>query len=83
MDCKETILKNGLLDLGVNFEIESDTNQLFPIFSKEVVTKLSKHLMYEMWSDNDDFKTIRFVTHYLLDENDINNVINIIKDAIK
>ena len=77
------ILKNGLLDLGVNFEIESDTNQLFPIFSKEVVAKLSKHLMYEMWSDNDDFKTIRFVTHYLLDENDINNVINIIKDAIK
>jgi len=76
------LLENELTKLGIKFEIESDTNQLFPIFKKEEVDEISKHIMYEMWSDNGDTKTIRFVTHFMLEKEDIFNTIEILKKII-
>lgn len=75
-------MKCKLIDLGIKFEIDSDTNQLFPIFTKEVVEKLSKEIMFEFWTDNGNYKTIRFVTHFLLSKDDVDKAIDIIKNAI-
>lgn len=75
-------MKTKLIELGIKFEIESDTNQLFPIFSKEVVEKLSHEIMYEMWTDNGDYKTIRFVAHFLLTKEEVDKAIDIIKNIL-
>lgn len=75
-------LRNELIKLGVEFEIDSDTNQLFPIFKKEVVKKLENEIMFEYWTEFSDKQTIRFVTNFTLEEKDIVKAIEIIRDAL-
>jgi threonine aldolase len=75
-------LRNELIKLGVEFEIDSPTNQLFPIFKKEVVKRLEKDIMFELWTEYEDKQCIRFVTNFLLEESDILKTIDIIRNAL-
>lgn len=75
-------LRNELIKLGLEFEIDSPTNQLFPIFKKELVKRLEKDIMFELWTEYEDKQCIRFVTNFLLEESDILKTIDIIRNAL-
>ena len=75
-------LYNELLSIGIDFLYKQETNQIFPVLSNEVIKKLSEKLSFEMWEKGKEQSVIRFVTHYKLTKEDINNVVNIIKEAI-
>lgn len=75
-------LEKGLEELGVNFLMKGETNQLFPIFDNNIIERLKDNIMFEYWERGEEKTVIRFVTHYLLDERDIDNVLSIIKELI-
>lgn len=75
-------LTKGLKELGVKFLMETETNQIFPIFSNEIIKKLEKHLMFELWEKGENESTIRFVCHYLLTESDIKKALEIIQEQL-
>ncbi len=57
-------LTNELKALDVPFFSESSTNQIFPIFSKEVMESLSELYDFEVWEPVDGGFAIRFVTSW-------------------
>ncbi|HWL23037.1 MAG TPA: aminotransferase class I/II-fold pyridoxal phosphate-dependent enzyme, partial [Ureibacillus sp.] len=57
-------LTNELKALEVPFFSESSTNQIFPIFTKEVVTELGKLYDFEVWEEVEGGFAIRFVTSW-------------------
>lgn len=58
-------LQSGLLQKGVDFLVESPTNQIFPIFSNEEVSRLSENFAFEIWGRKDNTHTvIRLVTSW-------------------
>ena len=55
-------LAAGLRDMGVQFFMSSPTNQIFPVFSDDVVEKLRAEVAFEFWAKPDAGHTaIRFV----------------------
>lgn len=75
-------LYNELLKIGVEFLFEQETNQIFPIFKNEIIEELRKYIMFELWERKEDKTIIRFVTHYKVTNNDIEETINIIKKLL-
>ncbi len=75
-------LYNELKQLGINFLLEQETNQIFPIFKNDVVEKLKNQISFEIWSVEKEFTSIRFVTSFLTTEEDIKQTINIIKQYL-
>lgn len=57
-------LSSQLKQLGVPLLSESPTNQIFPIFNRETVEKLSKLYDFEFWEEVEDKIAIRFVTSW-------------------
>lgn len=57
-------LSSELKKLGVPLLSESPTNQIFPIFSKEVVEALNDLYDFERWEEVEDQLAIRFVTSW-------------------
>lgn len=56
-------LQRGIESLGYSFMIQSPTNQIFPIFSNEIIAELSKKYDYTVWEKYDEDHTIlRLVT---------------------
>lgn len=76
------ILYNSLKDLGIEFLFKQETNQIFPIFRKDLISKLEKEINFEVWSSNEYTATIRFVTSFLTTIDDVNKTIEIIKNLI-
>ena len=75
-------LSSELEKMGVEFEMTCQTNQLFPIFNNQVIDELSKFVMFEYWSKGLEKSTIRFVTHYMLTHDDINQLISKIREVL-
>lgn len=58
-------LSQGIKDLGYKFLTESSTNQIFPIFTNEIVRKLEKDYGFYVWSSLDSgSSSIRLVTSW-------------------
>ena len=76
------ILYNKMCLLGIKFLMEQETNQIFPVFKNETVEKLKDYFLFEIWERKEEETVIRFVTNYLLNEDDVNNAIEIIKNLI-
>ena len=75
-------LYNKLREINVNFLYSQETNQIFPIFDNKVIKKLKESIEFEIWEKRIDKTVIRFVIHYNLTDDDINNAVKIIKEAI-
>lgn len=71
-----------LKKLGVEFLFTQETNQIFPIFSNNVVEKIKNEISFEVWSTFNDKTCIRFVTSFLTTTDDIINVIKLIKQCL-
>lgn len=59
------ILKEGIIKLGYTFLVDSPTNQLFPIFPKDIIEKLSADYDFSIWQKIDENTiAIRLVTSW-------------------
>lgn len=59
------LLQNELKARGVEFLIESSTNQIFPIVSNELMNKLAENFKFEIWEPVSETHTcIRFVCSF-------------------
>ena len=71
-------LRNGIKKLGLELYNENDTNQVFVLFSKDQARKVEKEIACEVFGKVEDKVCIRFVTHYNLTEQEIEEGLNII-----
>lgn len=73
-------LKAGLESLGIGFYSESQTNQLFPIFPKNVVEDLEKEFFFYRWAPEEKgMIPVRFVTGWGTKEEDVDALIEKLK----
>ncbi len=73
-------IKKALVDAGCNFLVETFTNQIFPILSKEQIEKLSENFDFYVWQKIDEEKAaVRIITSWATPDRDIASFINAIK----
>lgn len=76
------LITERLSSLNIKLLIETETNQIFPIFKTEVIEKLREEISFEIWEKKEEETVIRFVTHYMLTEDDVNNLEKVLKKII-
>jgi Threonine aldolase len=75
-----SILKKGIEELGYSMFSESPTNQLFPIFSNEIMEKIREEYSFEEQMKIDDNHTcIRFVTSWATIEEEVEKFLLFLK----
>ena len=63
------MLREGISKLGYTFLYDSPTNQLFPIFENELISKLEEKYSFHIWEKvNDTHSAIRLVTSWATSE---------------
>lgn len=73
------ILRDGLLEKGVEFEIDSPSNQIFPIFENDFIEKLEKDFFFYRWHPIDENKTsIRLATSFMTSVEDVSKFLETI-----
>ncbi len=77
------ILTEGLKDLGFDFMSDSSTNQIFPIFSNELIEQIKSDYLFEKWCSFDSDNTvIRLVTSFNTTEDVCNQFLEYISNRI-
>ncbi len=77
-------LSKGLSDLGVEFYIDSPTNQIFPIFTDEQVEKLRKFVAFDFIAKVDESRSaVRFVTSWATPEENVDFLLLAIQRVLK
>ena len=72
-------LKEAMKRKNYRFLIDSPTNQLFPIISKEKIEELKKEVGFEFWEEYDEnHDVIRFVTSWATKEEDVERLIELL-----
>jgi threonine aldolase len=75
-------LRAGLLSLGYSFQIDSPTNQVFPIVSDAQADFLEQKIVFERWHKTEKGRVeIRFVTTWRTTPEEITGALEIMKDA--
>ena len=75
-------LQKELNKLGIQMLINSSTNQIFPIFKKEVIEKIKKEILFEIWEEKEEETVVRFVTNFKTTKEDIDKTLDIITKAL-
>ena len=76
-------LKDGLIKLGIDFTVDSPSNQLFPILKNSLLKKLSEEFAYEIINVIDEQRTeIRLVTSWATKKNDVEQFLRRLKEEI-
>lgn len=71
------MLRDGLTAKGINFEIDSPSNQIFPIFTNSEIDELESDFFFYRWHPIDDERTsIRLVTSFSTTEEDVTAFLN-------
>lgn len=71
-------LDAGLRALGYDFELETESNQLFPIIANEDIARLAKHIIFNEWNPLEGDRTsIRFVTSWKTTDDEIQAVLGL------
>lgn len=76
------LLREELVNIGLELFNDSPTNQVFVVFEKEAAKKIKEKIMCEVFEDYGNKECLRFVTHYNLEKKDIISAINIIKSIV-
>ena len=75
------ILKKGISDMGYSFLIDSPTNQVFPIFSNEIIKKLSECYAFQFWQKIDEnTSVVRLVTSWATPKEAVEDFIKSLKE---
>ena len=78
------LLSQGLETLGVPMLIQSPSNQIFPVFSRETIEKLREEVSFEYWSDAGENRgCIRFVTAWHTTEEEVTALLTLVENLIK
>lgn len=75
------LLTKGLKDLGYSLYLETQTNQVFVLFTSEQVDKIKEKIAFEEFGKTNTHIIVRFVTHYMLNEEDILESLKIISNS--
>jgi threonine aldolase len=76
-------LKDGLVKNGISLGYDSYTNQQFPILSNELVKKLEKKYIFEVWEKIDaKHSIVRFVTSWATQKKSIDELLKDLKKFI-
>lgn len=71
------MLRDGIAAKGYSFYTDSPSNQVFPVFPKELVKKLEEKYFFYHWGEVDaDHTAIRLVTSWVTTEEDINSFLS-------
>ncbi len=77
---KAKYLSDKLKNIGISFNSNSKTNQIFPILNKKIVDELLKEFSFEIWDNiSDDKIVVRFVTTFKTNYKDMDLLIEKIK----
>ena len=77
-------LRQGLADMGVEFYIDSPTNQIFPIFPDAVVEKLKTFVAFDFTAKTDEKHTaIRFCTSWATPEENVDFLLIALQRLLK
>lgn len=77
-------LKEGLKALGTEFYSESQTNQLFPVFTKEVKEELEKDFFFHQWAPEKNGKVpVRLVTSWGTTDEEVDAFLKRVKELTK
>lgn len=83
------LLKDGLITLNFSFLVNSDTNQLFPIFPNNLIDYLHQRFTFLIWDTYDELHSVvRLVTSYSTTRQDVYELLSAIiqfqeKDALQ
>lgn len=77
-----TCLRKGLESANINFYVNSESNQLFPIFSNHVLEELEKDFEWEVIENLGEKTVIRLVTGWGTKLEDVNYFISRVKSII-
>ena len=69
---------DGILAKGYELAYEPESNMIFPVFSKEMVSRLEQEVMFEHWEDRGDSEVIRLVTSWASKPDDIEAFLELI-----
>lgn len=73
-------MADELKKLNVDFLIESNTNQIFPIIKNDIIDKLLKNFSFYIWQEVDkDHSAIRLITSWATSKEAVENFINAYK----
>lgn len=76
-------LREGLVEMNVNFYSDSQTNQVFPVFPTDVVRKLEKDFFFYEWApEKDGLIPIRLVTAWGTKESEVDAFLEKARDAL-
>ena len=76
-------LSEGLKAMDVPVLIDSPSNQLFPVFTNDVIEKLGKEVSFEYWSEVSDLHScIRFVTAWHTTAQEVDALLALIKKLL-
>jgi threonine aldolase len=76
------ILKEGLKAINVKFASDSPTNQQFIILDNDIIAELEKHYLFEIWEKQQNRSSIRLVTSWATDMNEIPRFIAFVKGLL-
>ena len=78
------VLAKKLSELGIEFAAKQETNQVFPIFSNELIESLEEDYAFEIWGDNDeDSKVVRLCTSFATSERKTGEFIEAVRAFMK
>ncbi len=73
-NCMAAKLKNGLLEMGFSFLVDSPTNQIFPIIPNKLMPAMELLCDHEVWSKSgNDCTVIRLVTSFATQEQTVDH----------
>lgn len=73
-------IADAIHDLDYKFLTVSTTNQIFPIFSNDIIENLSKKYLFYVWKKIDDqHSAIRIITSWATQENEVSEFIKDIR----
>jgi len=77
-------LRTALTGLGVSFAYDSQTNQLFPVFSNDIIEELAKDFTFNMDKKIDETRSsIRLVTSWATTEEGVEEFIRFLKNITR
>jgi len=73
-------IADAVKEKGFSFLTDSSTNQLFPIFPKEIIRKLSEKYIFYVWKEIDEtHAAVRLITSWATDEHQVDAFIQDLK----
>ncbi|SCI29693.1 MULTISPECIES: threonine aldolase family protein [unclassified Romboutsia] len=76
------ILRDGIKKLGYEFLVDSPSNQIFPIFSNNIINELERYYGFNIWEKVDEERrAIRLVTSFATSENDCIDFIKLLTEV--